>query len=337
MPIRPRAQNEQPPKDWTPTQAVPNPILNNPYKEPEAYWLYRGGVPSQVPGRRPARYYFKSKRVGSAQAEMDLFKEENEEDLPLVNALREDVKRWRESGYRGIAQVTKELLAWWMREDRPRRLFFCQREAVETIIYLLEIAIPGRLRATGFQKFEVSQEQIAQLLKGEKPSFNTVSDDFFPRLIDPPSDSEQLALRRLACKMATGSGKTIVMAMIIAWAFCNRGRNPVSKQFPNGILVCAPNLTVRKRLQVLCPEDPDNYYDLFDLVPSKYRECMTMGKVLITNWHAFAPKSEHSEGGKSYAVVNKGEETADAFTKDRLGELAQRLPILVLNDEGHHC
>jgi len=330
-------QNEQPAADWTPTQAVLDPILNNPYEEPQSYWLYRSGVPSQVPGRRPARYYFKSRRVGSAQADMDLFKEENEEDLPLVNALRKDVKRWRESGYRGASLVTRELLAWWLRPDRPRRLFFCQQEAVETIIYLLEIAIPQRLRTTGFQKFHVTQEHISQLLKGEKPDFETVSDDFFPRLIDPSSDSDMLPLRRLACKMATGSGKTIVMAMLITWAFCNRSHNPASIQFPNGILVCAPNLTVKKRLQVLYPEDPDNYYTLFDLVPSKYRECMSQGKVLVTNWHAFAPKSEHSEGGKSYAVVNKGNETPDAFTKDRLGELTQRLPILVLNDEGHHC
>jgi type III restriction enzyme len=268
---------------------------------------------------------------------MDLFKEESEEDLPLVNRLREDVRRWRESGYRGASQITRELLAWWMRPDRPRRLFFCQRESVETMIYLLEIAIPGRLRTTGFQKFEVTQDQMSQLLRGERSAFKTVSEDFFPRLVDPAIDPGLIPLRRLACKMATGSGKTIVMAMIIAWAFCNRSRNPASKQFPNGILICAPNLTVKKRLQVLSPEDPDNYYDTFDLVPSKYRECMAAGKLLITNWHVFAQKSEHSEDGKSYAVVQKGAETPEAFTKDRLGDLALRLPILVLNDEGHHC
>jgi type III restriction enzyme len=337
MATRARTQNQQPPKDWAPTQAVPNPILNNPYESPQSYWLYQNGVPSQVPGRRPARYYFKTKRIGSAQSDMDLFKEENEEDLPLVNALRKDVRRWHETDYRGASQVTRELLAWWLRKDSPRRLFFCQQEAVETLIYLLEIAIPGRLRTTGFQKFEVNQDQFSQLLTGVKPDFPGISSDFFPRLIDPATDSGQLALRRMACKMATGSGKTIVMAMIITWAFCNRSRNPASKNFPNGILVCAPNLTIKKRLQVLYPEDPDNYFDYFDLVPAKYRDCMAMGKVLVTNWHAFAPKNEHSEGGKSYAVVNKGDETPDAFTKDRLGDLTQRLPILVLNDEGHHC
>jgi hypothetical protein len=137
--------------------------------------------------------------------------------------------------------------------------------------------------------------------------------------------------------MATGSGKTIVMAMLIAWAFCNRGRNPSSTQFPNAVLVIAPNLTVKERLQVLRSDTHDNYYDVFDLVPVKYRELLNAGKVLVTNWHAFAPKSPHKEGDTTYKVVDKGEETNDAFTLDRLGDLAARLPILVLNDEGHHC
>ena len=332
-----RTQTEAAPADWRPTQAVSDPILNSPYVEPREYWLYKGGVPQRVPGRRPASYHFKSSRTGAAEAEMSLFAEETSDDLPLVNALRDDVKQWRESGYRGATPVTKELLAWWLRADRPRRLFFCQQEAVETVIYLLEFAFPDRLRSTGFQKFGVDSENFKLLFRGEKPDFESIAGDFFPRLIDPASDDGLLPLRRMACKMATGSGKTIVMAMLVSWAFCNRGRNPASTQYPNAVLVCAPNLTVRKRLQVLCPDDPQNYYDAFDLVPPKYRECMNAGKVLVTNWHAFAPRSEHSEDGKSYAVVNKGEETNDAFTKNRLGELAQRLPILVLNDEGHHC
>ncbi|GAM10437.1 hypothetical protein OR1_02726 [Geobacter sp. OR-1] len=330
-----KTTTEVTPDGWAPTQAVDDPILNSPYEEPKQYWRYADGVPHKVPGRRPARYHFKDKQTGAAQ--QDLFKIETEDDLPLINALRKDVKRWRDSGYRGASAVTKELLTWWIREDRPRRLFFCQREAVETVIYLLELGIPGRLRASGFQNFEVDADNISLLLKGEKPNFDNLGEDFFPRLVDPASDAGLLALRRLGCKMATGSGKTIVMAMLISWAFCNRGRNPSSTSFPNAVLICAPNLTVRKRLSVLRPDDPDNYYDTFDLIPPKYREFMNAGKVLVTNWHIFAPKGEHTEGGKSYAVVNKGEETHDAFTRNRLGELAQRLPILVLNDEGHHC
>jgi type III restriction enzyme len=90
-------------------------------------------------------------------------------------------------------------------------------------------------------------------------------------------------------------------------------------------------------LQVLRPERPDNYYEAFDIVPVKYRPLMQSGKVLVTNWHRFAPESEHVEGGKSYAVVNKGPETPDTFARRVLEDLYDRLPIMVMNDEGHHC
>ena len=76
MPRRRPADEQPPPADWTPTQAVDNPVINKPFEEPSSYWLYKGGVPSKVPGRRPARYYFKTQRIGAATAEMELFKEE---------------------------------------------------------------------------------------------------------------------------------------------------------------------------------------------------------------------------------------------------------------------
>ncbi len=337
-----RPNEEEPPSDWTPTQAVEDPVVNSPYQEPTQHWVYQKGgsvKPFLTPGRRPASYWYKSQKTGTVQTL--LYAEEERDDLPLVNRFRNDVKRWRESGYRGASPVTKELFAWWSRTDRHRPLFFCQREAAETIIYLLEIALPGRLASTGFKSFEkgVDAANLERLLAGVRPDFPDLRPDqqFFPRLVDPSSDGTLLPLRRLGCKMATGSGKTIVMAMIISWAFCNRGRNPATTSFPNGVLVCAPNVTVRNRLSVLKPEDPENYYDQFDIVPAKYREALGSGRVLVTNWHALALKSEHSEGGQSYRVVNKGEESPEAFAKDRLGDLANRLPILVLNDEGHHC
>src|SRR5207247_5164922 len=125
--------------------------------------------------------------------------------------------------------------AYWFSQDRHRPLFFCQREAVETIIYILEIAIPARLRATGHQKFKVDAEALAKLLAGVNAFAELGEKEFYPKLIDAPADSSALPLRRLGCKMATGSGKTIVMAMLITWAFCNRGRTPSSTQYPNGI------------------------------------------------------------------------------------------------------
>lgn len=321
--------------DEAPVQSVPDPILCSPYHEPTKHWVYRKGTPYVMDGRRPASYFYKDKRTGESQE--SLYAEENRDDLPLVNRLRADVKRWREADYRGATDVTKELLRYWSRPDRHRRLFFCQREAVETIIYLLELRIPGRSRATGFQNFECSDDDLQLLLKGEKPHFDLSQTRVFPTLVDQPADASMLPLRRLGCKMATGSGKTVVMSMLIAWAFCNRGRFPLSTEYPNAVVVCCPNLTVKSRLQVLRPDGPDNYYEQFEIVPSKYREYLRAGKVLVTNWHLFSPESPNKEGDATYRVVDKGEEGSLAFTLKRLGDLAARLPIMVLNDEGHHC
>src|SRR5712691_10772082 len=131
-----------------PIQPVEKPILCSPYSEPEQHWLYdtSSGIPSKNPGRRPASYWFKSERTGTAQ--MSLLTEEESDDLPLVNFLRDDVRRWRgdrgASAWQGANETTKQLLRHWWREDRSRRLFFCQLEAVETIIYIREILAAGK-------------------------------------------------------------------------------------------------------------------------------------------------------------------------------------------------
>ena len=322
-----------------PLQPVERPIICNPYREPDAHWEYdrQTGEARKVLDRRPAGYWYKTDRTGSAIVQQDLFADEMHDDLPLVNRLRDDVRRWRESGYRGASNVTRELLAHWAREDRPRRLFFCQREAVETLIYLAELRLPRKSSRTGFRNFEVTDADIDRLLRGEKPGFDAGTADFFPTLCDRPADPTLDPLTRLACKMATGAGKTVVMAMLIAWTFCNRGVNPGSREFPSAVLVCCPNLTVKERLQVLRPEQEDNYYTAFDIVPMKYRPLLQSGKVLITNWHGFQPESEHKEGDRAWAVLDKGPETPEIFARRILGDLADRMPILVLNDEGHHC
>ena len=130
-------------------QPVENPIICSPYREPDYHWLYdlSTGIPQKIQGRRPASYWFKSEEARAGSAQMRLLAEENREDLPMVNALREDVRRWRESSYENASQVTKQLLGHWSRLDRARRLFFCQIEAVETIIYLREILAQHRLAA----------------------------------------------------------------------------------------------------------------------------------------------------------------------------------------------
>jgi len=298
-----------------PIQPVEKPILCSPYEPPPLHWNYdrMTGEASKLAGRRPSRYWYKTKDDAKGQLTLEL--SEGQDDLHMVNQIREDIARWRTSNFEGVTPITRELLNCWALADRQRRLFFCQREAVETVIYLAEI-----------------------LRSGKRPRFNPlfVASEL-TKLVDAPANPDLLPLTRLGCKMATGSGKTVVMAMLIAWAFCNRGRNPGDERFPNAVLVCCPNLTVKERLQVLRLERQDNYYAAFDIVPAKLRPLMQNGKVIVANWHGFAPESEHAEGGKSYTVVNKGAETAEAFSRRMLGELYERMPIMVLNDEAHHC
>lgn len=306
-----------------PVQPVEKPILCSPYVEPTEHWVYstEDGTAARQPGRRPASYWFKTLRTNTRTTlTLPGMSEEQREDLPLVNALREDVRKWRSSQYEGATNITKELLRHWSSPDRPRRLFFCQIEAVETMIYLNEIR---GLNRDGTRR---------------KPRFTPqFLDSDFSVLADKPNEADLGPLTRYGCKMATGSGKTVVMSMLIAWAFCNRGQVASDDRFPRAALVCCPNLTVKERLQVLRPDKPGNYYADFDLVPSRLRPLLGAGRVLVTNWHAFAPESEHAEGGKTYGVVNKGEESPDAFARRVLGELYDAAPLMVLNDEAHHA
>ncbi|RLC87643.1 MAG: hypothetical protein DRI37_06030 [Chloroflexi bacterium] len=300
-----------------PIQPVEKPILCNPYAEPTAHWVYdtATGLAEKVPGRRKAFYWYKSRRVMTAQLRLGIEAEEESEELPLVNALRADVKRWRAGGYEGATEITKELLRYWGREDRPLRLFFCQLEAAETLIFLNEIRLSGK-----YLRF--------------KPAF---SDENLAQLQDQPADAGLDPLTRLGLKMATGSGKTVVMAMLIAWAFCNRAKVSSDTRFPEAALVVCPNLTIKERLQVLRPASAGNYYEAFDLVPTRLRPLLAQGKVLITNWHLFLPESEHAEGGQTYIVVNKGPEGPQAFARRVLGDLYDRAPLIVFNDEAHHA
>ncbi len=336
----PAARKPDPVQVELPIQApVEEPIINSPYYEPILHWSYsKEGKANKIPGRRKASYFWTTQKTGSNQLLLEgIDSDYGADDLPLVNALREDVAKWRQAGYENATQVTKQLLRHWHSKDRSRRLFFCQLEAAETIIYLNEILASGR-RTRWKQK--VSKEDFERMLHGERPDLAKAmgTAEFYPTLADKPLKEDWAALTRMGCKMATGSGKTVVMAMIITWAFCNRARVPGDDRFPNAVLICCPNLTVKERLQVLRPDHPEgNYYDQFDMMPSTLRPLLNHGKVMVTNWHAFAPESPHAEGGANYKVVDKGEERPDAFARRVLGDLYGRGKILVLNDEAHHA
>jgi len=269
---------------------VDNPILNSPFGEPGRYWEYREGQPVIAEGRRPAGYYLRPRTRGG---QVSVFEEEFV-PLDLVNTIRQRVKEWRERGYPGVTPITRQLLNHWNNPDRERKLFFCQREAAETLIWLIE-ASPAEKQG-----------------------------------ISIPKDNN---LIRYACKMATGSGKTVVMGMVIAWQVLNKIANHQDRRFSDAVLLVCPNLTIRERLQVLLPSRQNNYYDKFDLIPRGMMELLQQGKFQVTNWHLFQPKDD----SRSRSVVQRGVESDTAFCRRVLKELGNKQNILVINDEAHHA
>jgi len=271
-------------------------IINSPFMEPAQHWRYERETRSfdLAEGRRPAGYVVAS---GSSKAFDDpgIFVE-----IPLVNQIRPRVAAWRTAGYPGVSSITKRLLEHWLdpEEFEGRRFFFCQLEAVETLIWLTEAPAAERVG------------------------------------IEIPGDGG--AFLRRCCKMATGSGKTIVMAMVIAWQVLNKVANPQDVRFSKNVLVIAPGLTVRSRLSVLEPAGTGNYYEGFNIVPSTLRESLRKGKVLIRNWHTLAWDSE--EKIKNRRTVDKrGAKSDEAYTRDVLGQMANARNLLVINDEAHHA
>jgi len=271
-------------------------IINSPYEEPKCHWRYDRETRTfdQVEGRRPAGYVMAT--PGSkAFDDPGIFIE-----IPLVNQVRPRVKAWREAGYPGVTSVTKRLLQHWRdpEEFDTRRFFFCQLEAVETLIWLTEAP---------------AAERVGIEIPGDGGGFE-----------------------RQCCKMATGTGKTIVMAMVIAWHVLNKVANPQDARFSKNILVIAPGLTVKKRLGVLYPTAEDNYYEVFNIVPSALLDKLRQGKVLVCNWHALAWESEE-QLKKRRGVDKRGVKSDEAYTRKVLGEMANARNTLVINDEAHHA
>ncbi|MCA9501358.1 MAG: DEAD/DEAH box helicase family protein, partial [Nitrospira sp.] len=202
----------------------------------------------------------------------------------IINEVRSHVDAWRSLPNPGQWQVTPEtarLLQHWRQHDfNGIRPFFCQVEAVETAIWLSEVA--------------PNSKQGKRLLE----HLNAANKDANPELM------------RLALKLATGAGKTTVMAMLIAWQTVNAVRRPGSKQFTRGFLICAPGLTIKDRLRVLLPNDPDSYYTDRELVPSDLLDDMSRAKIVITNYHAFKLRERISisKGGRQLLKGRTGEE-----------------------------
>ncbi len=292
----------------------------------------KGPTGEVKPGRRPSESFIpvpvskKMKRghkkdhpAAAEEASLDLFDitGERREQNSLINDIRKRVELWRARGYVGVTPISRKLMEHWADETRQERVLFCQREAAETAIYLAEVA--GR--------------------HGEP--------DFRAR-IEPHNIEHNNGLPRVALKMATGTGKTIVMGMLIAWQTCNKAYSPRDARFTNRFLVVVPGITIRDRLRVLFPHDDSNYYDLRGLVPHDLRSTLDDAAIMITNYHTFLPKTAKEMQGvakNTRLLLTSGKKT-DPFleTEEDIVDRVMRDfssrgkgGILVLNDEAHHC
>jgi type III restriction enzyme len=252
------------------------------------------------------------KKKGSKQQVFDTeWTRDRIEENRLVNQIRARVALWREGGYLGITPTTSQLLAYWTNADREKKLFFCQIEALETAIYITEVA----------KKY---------------------GDAWIENDLRAGNETSNPGLPRIAFKMATGSGKTVVMAMLIAWQALNKLANPQDARFSDTFLIVTPGITIRDRLRVLLPNDPQNYYRQRDILDPESLERLGQAKLLITNFHAFQLREKVSAGKLTKAILAEGEvgvftETPDQMVRRVCRELGNKKNIIVINDEAHHC
>ena len=271
-------------------------IINKPYEEPTKHWGYN----------REKRNF--SRELGRRPAGYLIASVDSKtfDDpgvfvaIPLVNQIRPRVKAWREAGYPGVTAITKRLLEFWTdpEEYENRRFFFCQLEAAETLIWLTEAA---------------DNEKVG---------------------LEIPSDGGEF--QRLCAKMATGTGKTVVMAMVIAWNILNKVTYLQDTRFAKNVLVVAPGLTVRSRLAVLEPAHAENYYEAFRVVPAALLDRLRQGRVIVRNWHALNWETDEQIGRKR-SVDKRSAKSDEAYVRDVLGEMAASRNLLVINDEAHHA
>jgi type III restriction enzyme len=315
-------------------QFFEQPILNSPYEYPAQHWeLDEDGQPTnQILSRRRLAEFITpipkpKKRRQNQDIQKDLVLYGNDgvstetqqyDPTPIINSIREQVASWRQlpspSDWRVTPETARLLQHWRSHPFQSIRPFFCQVEAVETAIWLAEVA----------------------------PKLGNVGQRFLDHIESANGDANP-ELMRVALKLATGAGKTTVMAMLIAWQTVNAVRHPLSKKFTRGFLLVTPGITIRDRLRVLQPNDPDSYYVSRELVPNDMVGDIARAKIVITNYHAFKlrERMEVSKVGR-LLLQGRGE---DLQTLETEGQMLQRVMpelmgmknVMVLNDEAHHC
>ena len=307
------------------------PILNSPYEYPARHWeLDASGQPTQqvVEARRRAEFVTPipkpKKQKGASKQTALLFddrssQEQQYDHTAVINAVRQEVDKWRAlpspNDWRVTPETARLLQHWRHHKFSTTRPFFCQVEAAETAIWLTEVA----------------------------PKLGKAGERFLEHLASANNDANP-GLSRLALKLATGAGKTTVMAMLIAWQTINAVRRPGSKKFTRGFLVVTPGITIKDRLSVLQPNDPYSYYGSRELVPGDMLDDLNKAKIVITNYHGFKLRErvEISKGGRQLLQGRNGEalntlETEGQMLQRVMPELMGLGQVMVINDEAHHC
>jgi len=317
-----------------------SPILNNPYEEPKLHYDadLNGNLDYNkvLDGRRP---YYSHIGIAPNRPEHALFTNEDvdldDPNAPFINQIRAEVKKWRDSGYPKATRVTRELLNFWFNNPERQnfqKLFFCQREAVETAVYLNEIA-------------DLDPNIGRDILRQLNERIETISEKY------------EYILPRTAFKMATGTGKTVVMAMLILYNYINKKVSIQDTRFADHFLIVAPGITIRDRLGVLFVDESttneyqkSDYYHIRFLVPRNYENLLggLNSAITIVNYHQFEPKiysgkkSSPMDGKLVYrsgeGMVKQNDKESFASVLSRvLGKMPKSKRILVINDEAHHC
>ena len=304
--------------DSMPDIVIENPVINSPYDEPRRHFVFSDdGITGEIADSRRISSYFipipPPKRRGGQELLPGDWLGERIKSNEFINRVRERVSIWRRGGCQGITPITGALLDYWRNPERDRPLFFCQVEALETAIYMAEVA-------------------------------NRYGDGWIENRIREANEASNPGLFRIAFKMATGSGKTVVMAMLIAWQVLNKLAYPQDRRFGDSFLVVTPGITIRDRLRVLVPNDPNNYYVERDLVTSDQLQQLQRAKILITNFHAFirVDKVEAASLTKKVLAGPSGnpeafKETPDEMVRRVCRAFGNKRNLVVINDEAHHC
>ena len=297
-----------------------SPIINSPYFEPNHYFKAdeRGLTEEKIESRRPSSFYIPVPRAKTRQRQMEFntsegaFGSELQKENEFINKVRTKIKNWRENGHSGITKTSRDLLSYWRDDTRENKLFFCQIEALETLIYINEVAE------------KAGEGWIISELKKASTDANP-------------------GLYRMAFKMATGSGKTVVMAMIIAYNTLNKIRYPQDTRFTDTFAIITPGITIRDRLNVLLPNNSKNYYKERDIVPPQDFDLLHQANIFITNFHQLAQR-QNSRFQVGAVVKAAGllkdeaiKESPSAMVNRAFKSILSKSRVLVINDEAHHC